>query len=56
MVLKSDFISLGGLLGNAILAGVYDHSEHFAAYEVPELLGGDLHKIFMKDGPAYGGI
>ncbi|KAI0034198.1 alpha/beta-hydrolase [Vararia minispora EC-137] len=27
---------------------------HFAAYEVPELLVSDLHKMFGKGGPAYG--
>ncbi|KAF9264376.1 alpha/beta-hydrolase [Marasmius fiardii PR-910] len=27
---------------------------HFAAYEVPELLVGDLRKMFGKGGPAYG--
>ena len=27
---------------------------HFAAYEVPELLVGDLWEMFGKSGPAFG--
>ncbi|KAF9264378.1 alpha/beta-hydrolase [Marasmius fiardii PR-910] len=32
----------------------HEKGGHFAAYEVPELLAGDLRKMFGKGGPAYG--
>ena len=44
------------LLGNVVFEGVHDRGGHFAAYEVPELLAGDLRKMLGKGGPAYGVI
>jgi hypothetical protein len=32
----------------------HDIGGHFAAWEVPELLVGDLRKMFGKGGPAHG--
>ena len=32
----------------------HDRGGHLAAYEVPELLVGDLRKMFGRDGPAFG--
>ncbi|KAL0572612.1 hypothetical protein V5O48_009343 [Marasmius crinis-equi] len=39
---------------NLVFHARHDRGGHFAAYEVPELLAGDLKKMFGKDGPAYG--
>ena len=35
-------------------AATHERGGHFAAYEVPEMLAGDLRKMFGKGGPAYG--
>ncbi|TRM57249.1 Alpha/Beta hydrolase protein [Schizophyllum amplum] len=43
-------------LGNVVFEEKHEKGGHFAAYEVPELLAGDLHKMFGKDGPAYGAV
>lgn len=32
----------------------HDKGGHFAAHEQPELLVGDLRKMFGKGGPVYG--
>ena len=32
----------------------HDEGGHFAAYEKPELLAGDLREMFGKGGPAFG--
>ena len=32
----------------------HDKGGHFAAWEVPETLAGDLREMFSKGGPAYG--
>ena len=34
--------------------GEHDTGGHFAAFEVPEKLAGDLRKMYGKGGPAYG--
>ncbi|KAG7089120.1 hypothetical protein E1B28_010828 [Marasmius oreades] len=39
---------------NVVFHEYHDKGGHFAAYEVPELLVGDLRKMFGKSGPAYG--
>ncbi|KAF9264380.1 hypothetical protein L218DRAFT_241293 [Marasmius fiardii PR-910] len=39
---------------NVIFHSHHDKGSRFAAHEVPELLVGDLRKIFGKGGPAYG--
>ncbi|KAL1733245.1 Alpha/Beta hydrolase protein [Schizophyllum commune] len=46
---------LRDLLGNVVFeSAMHDKGGHFAAYEVPELLVGDIRKMFAKGGPAYG--
>ncbi|KAI5895058.1 alpha/beta-hydrolase [Schizophyllum commune H4-8] len=42
------------LLGNVVFEEKHDKGGHFAAYEVPEILVGDLRKMYAKGGPAYG--
>ena len=37
-----------------MFTGEHDKGGHFAAYEVPEILAGDLRKMYAKGGPAYG--
>ncbi|KAF9260263.1 alpha/beta-hydrolase [Marasmius fiardii PR-910] len=39
---------------NVVFHARHEKGGHFAAYEVPELLVGDLRKMFGKGGPAYG--
>ncbi|KAG7085356.1 hypothetical protein E1B28_002922 [Marasmius oreades] len=39
---------------NVIFHARHEKGGHFAAHEVPELLAGDLRKMFGKGGPAYG--
>ncbi|KAJ8081542.1 hypothetical protein AAF712_011107 [Marasmius tenuissimus] len=39
---------------NIVFHAKHDKGGHFAAYEVPDLLVGDLKKMFGKGGPAYG--
>ncbi|KAJ7719304.1 Alpha/Beta hydrolase protein [Mycena metata] len=40
--------------GNAVFEAEHEMGGHFAAHEVPELLVGDLRKMFGRGGPAYG--
>ncbi|KAJ6472488.1 Alpha/Beta hydrolase protein [Mycena sanguinolenta] len=40
--------------GNVVFEQEHTMGGHFAAHEVPELLVGDLRKMFGKGGPAYG--
>ncbi|KAF8217429.1 Alpha/Beta hydrolase protein [Mycena galopus ATCC 62051] len=42
--------------GNVVFESVHTMGGHFASHEVPELLVGDLHKMFGRGGPAYGVI
>jgi hypothetical protein len=39
---------------NVVFAGEHEHGGHFAAYEQPIELVGDLRKMFGKGGRAYG--
>ncbi|KAF7314052.1 EHN domain-containing protein [Mycena chlorophos] len=39
-------------MGNVVFESTQTAGGHFAAYEVPELLAGDLRKMFGKSGPA----
>ncbi|KAJ7081331.1 Alpha/Beta hydrolase protein [Mycena belliarum] len=41
-------------MGNVVFDGEHDSGGHFAAYERPQELAGDLRKMFGKGGPAYG--
>ena len=42
------------MLGKMVFQSEHETGGHFAAYERPELLAGDLRKMFGKGGPAYG--
>jgi hypothetical protein len=41
-------------LGPVAYESVHDHGGHFAAWEHPELIAGDLNAMFSKKGPCYG--
>lgn len=41
-------------MGKVVFESEHDTGGHFAAFEVPEKLVGDLRKMFGKGGPAYG--
>ncbi len=41
-------------LGNLLFESEHDKGGHFAAFEVPEKLAGDLRKMYGKGGVAYG--
>ena len=41
-------------MGNIVADFEHDKGGHFAAYEVPDLLVGDLQKMFGRGGPAFG--
>jgi hypothetical protein len=40
--------------GKVVYIGENEKGGHFASYEVPELLAGNLRKMFGKGGGAYG--
>lgn len=44
------------IIGNVVKEKEFDRGGHFAAWEVPELLAGDLKEFLGKDGPAYGAV
>jgi hypothetical protein len=41
-------------LGNVVFSRTHERGGHFSAYEVPELIAGDLREFFGKGGPAFG--
>ena len=41
-------------IGKLIFESDHDAGGHFAAYEVPDKLVGDLRKMYGKGGPAHG--
>ncbi|CAL1713419.1 unnamed protein product [Somion occarium] len=41
-------------VGNLVFAAEHEKGGHFASHETPEVLAGDLRKMFGKGGPAYG--
>lgn len=43
-------------IGNVVKEKEFDRGGHFAAWEVPELLAGDLKEFLGKGGPAYGAV
>ncbi|KAL2852861.1 Alpha/Beta hydrolase protein [Aspergillus pseudoustus] len=49
-------LSWTSLLGNVVRATEYPQGGHFAAWEAPDLLVGDLKEFFGKSGQAYGVI
>ncbi|EIW59623.1 alpha/beta-hydrolase [Trametes versicolor FP-101664 SS1] len=42
------------MIGNLVFESTHDKGGHFAAFEQPEKLAGDLHKMYGKGGPAHG--
>ncbi|KAJ7644692.1 Alpha/Beta hydrolase protein [Roridomyces roridus] len=42
------------LLANVVIESEHERGGHFAAHEVPELLVGDVRRMFCKGGPAFG--
>ncbi|KAI0643077.1 alpha/beta-hydrolase [Trametes meyenii] len=46
--------SWGITLGKVVIRSQHDKGGHFAAFEQPEALAGDVRKMFGKGGPAYG--
>ncbi|KAI0829702.1 alpha/beta-hydrolase [Trametes gibbosa] len=42
------------LLGKVVFESEHEAGGHFAAFEQPEALAGDLRKMFGRGGPAYG--
>ncbi|KAF7592894.1 hypothetical protein BBP40_012306 [Aspergillus hancockii] len=44
------------LAGSAVRAKEFDCGGHFAAWEVPELLAGDIRSFLGKNGQAYGAV
>lgn len=43
-------------IGNVVQEHEFDRGGHFAAWEVPELLAGDLQTFLGRDGPAYAAV
>ncbi|KZT12135.1 uncharacterized protein LAESUDRAFT_641424, partial [Laetiporus sulphureus 93-53] len=41
-------------IGNVVFESDHDGGGRFAAYERPDELAADLHKLFGKGGPAFG--
>ena len=41
-------------MANVVVRFNHEKGGHFAAHEVPELLAGDLRKMFGIGGPAFG--
>ncbi|KAI0823204.1 Alpha/Beta hydrolase protein [Trametes gibbosa] len=44
------------MIGNLVFESEHDKGEHFAAFEQPAKLAGDLWKMHGKGGPAHGGV
>lgn len=42
------------MIGNVMFESSHDKGGHFAAFEQPEKLAGDLRKMYGKGGPAHG--
>ena len=46
--------SWASLIGKVVFQAEHDKGGHFAAYEVPDLLVGDLRNMFGRKGPSFG--
>ncbi|KAH9945052.1 alpha/beta-hydrolase [Epithele typhae] len=46
--------SWAALMGKTVYVGEHDKGGHFAAFEVPEVLAGDMFKMYGKGGGAFG--
>ena len=44
------------VVGNPVFVASHSEGGHFAAYEKPNELVGDLRKMYARGGPAYGVI
>ena len=42
------------MIGQVVQESFHEKGGHFAAFEAPEALAGDLRKMYGKGGPAYG--
>lgn len=49
-------ISFQRVNANLVFEAEHEKGGHFAATEQPELLVGDLRKMFAKGGPAFGAV
>ena len=49
-------LSWNRTIGNVVRQTEFDKGGHFAAWEVPELLAGDLQSLFGKGGQAEGAV
>ncbi|KAL1960424.1 hypothetical protein VTO42DRAFT_7723 [Malbranchea cinnamomea] len=43
-------------IGNVVRQTEFERGGHFAAWEVPDLLAGDLQRFFGKNGESYGAV
>lgn len=43
-------------MGDVVFESDYQSGGHFAAWEMPEAIVGDLRKMFGKGGPVYGSV
>ena len=43
-------------IGKVVFEARHERGGHFAAFEQPEALAGDLRKMFGRGGPAYGAV
>lgn len=43
-------------MGPVVFEGVHTRGGHFAAWEQPQALAGDLRAMFGKQGGAYGAV
>jgi hypothetical protein len=48
-----DLSSADGCLGTLVFESDYDKGGHFAAWERPDAIVGDLQKMFGKGGPCF---
>jgi hypothetical protein len=51
--LVGDLSSADGCLGTLVFESDYDKGGHFAAWERPDAIVGDLQKMFGKGGPCF---
>ena len=44
------------MLGKLVFTGEHEKGGHFAAFEQPEALAGDMRKMYGKGGGAFGAV
>ena len=47
-------VQFGHTMGLVVQQSEFEKGGHFAAFEMPDELAGDVRKMFRKGGPAYG--